>query len=342
MVAHLDSVLSYIHTGTMLDQVIGIILLGLGLQSPMTPPMVKGDDTEQSQSNSGSGGSDSDDSGDTDESEIESAGGTGTSGGVTLTPTPLTKTKDGMPLNLPSERREIYKKELEKQKSLLEAKRKETESQYKAKREKLKDELLQRAPMLDMKKSSPDGEFRRHIEEEKAAFIANIKAKIAQADAEREDKRVAFKEKMETFKNTAKKVKVEDIQSRLLAYVSKRIETMTAQIIKMNDIVVVNKAQVLERAAGKDIAAFDASASAAIAAINSAKDMLGTLSEKQYIVTVSSESSVKSDVESVRKTVQSDMKAAQEKMKNARISVSNMIRERAKVLGEPIPDAVIK
>lgn len=329
----------------MFDQLFGIIMLGLGLQSPMTPPMVKGDETEQSQSNSGSGSDHSDDSEDADESdenENESEGATGTSGGNTVTPTVYTKVKDGMPVNLSPERKELYKKELEKRKELLEAKRKETEAQYKVKREILKKELLERKDIYQLKKSSPPAEFRQHMEEEREAFIASMKAKIEQTHAERETKLAELKEKMETFKNTAKKTKVEDIQSKILTYVSKRISTLTAHITKMNDMVASNTSQVTERANGKDTSAFTAAASAAQTAINTAKDALSSLSAKQYVVSIASEETAKNDVKKVHEAVSTDMKSVMDHMKNARVAVSTMIIERAKVMGEPVPDAVVR
>lgn len=327
----------------MLDQLLGFVLLGLGLQSPMTPPVVLGDETEQSQSNSGNGSNHSDDSDENeDEHEDESEGATGTSGGTTVTPTVFAKVKDGMPVNLSPERKELYKKELEKRKVLLETKRKETEAQYKAKRETLKKELLERKDIYQLKKSSPPAEFRQHMEEEKEAFIASMKAKIEQTLAERETKLAELKEKMETFKNTAKKTKVEDIQSKILAYVSKRISTLTAHITKMNDMVASNTTQVTERANGKDTSAFTAAASAAQTAINTAKDALSSVSAKQYVVSITSEETAKNDVKKVHDAVAADMKSVMDLMKNARVAVSKMIIERAKVLGEPVPEAVVK
>lgn len=320
----------------MLDQLLGVILLGLGLQTPMTPPMVKGDETEQSHSNSGSG---SNDSGDEDESETESEGATGTSG---TTATSTSHTKDGMPINLSPQRHEIYKTELERRKKILEAKRKETELHYKEKRETLKKELLERKDVYHQKKSSPTAEFRVHMAEEKEAFIASMKAKIEQTHIEQEIRLSQFKEKMEAFKNSEKKSKVEDIQSRLISYVTKRIETMTAQITKMNDIVGNNTSQVSEHADGKDTTSFDAAVSAAQTAINAAKDAISALGAKQYVITIGSEATAKNDVKTVRDTVEADMKSVRERMKQARVAVSTMIIERAKLLGEPVPEAVVK
>ncbi len=290
----------------MLDQLLGLVLLGLGVQSPVSSPAVLGDDEEAV---------------------------------LTVTPTPYMI--DGIPSNVSPERREMYKKEMERRKGELEAKRKEVEAQYKEKREALKTQFTENKDVYRTQKRNPE-EFRSNVAAEKEAYLEAMKAKIEQSKADHETRLADFKEKMRTFKDQGKKRKVEDIQARISAFVKKRIETMTAHITKMNDIVGLTKIQVSEKAAGKDTSAFDTAASAALIAINTAKDKISTIAAKQYVVSVSSESTIKSDVDSVRKTVETDVKAAAELMKNARVAVSTMLTERAKILGETIPDAVIK
>lgn len=290
----------------MLDQLFGLVLLGLGVQSPVSSPAVLGDDEEAV---------------------------------LTVTPTPYMI--DGIPSNVSPERREMYKKEMERRKGELEAKRKEVEAQYKEKREALKTQFTENKDVYRTQKRNPE-EFRSNVAAEKEAYLEAMKAKIEQSKADHETRLADFKEKMRTFKDQGKKRKVEDIQARISAFVAKRIETMTAHITKMNDIVGLTKIQVSEKAVGKDTSAFDTAASAALIAINTAKDKISTIATKQYVVTVSSESTIKSDVDSVRKTVEIDVKAAAELMKNARVAVSTMLTERAKLLGETIPDAVIK
>lgn len=343
----------------MIDQLIGFILLGLGLQSPIQTQQVLGvqankqlaimaqDSSGNGGGNSGSGKDDSTDSDDSSESEDSgSSGATGVTSTATeneehTNPTGTPYMIDGIPSNVSAERRAMYKKEIERRKSELETKKKAMEAQFKQKREALKTSLSDSKDIYRTQKRNPD-EFRLRTEEEKAAFIDSMKAKIEQSSAQREEKLTALKAKMSTFKDQAKKTKVEDLQTRITSFVTKRISTMTLQITKMTDIVALNKTQVTEKASGKDSTAFNAASSAALTAINTAKDKLSELSSKQYVVIVTSESTVKNDVETVRKTIDADMKSAQELMKNARVAVSKMITERAKLLGEPIPDAVIK
>lgn len=285
----------------MLDQLFGLVLLGLGLQSPLTPSSVLGDDTQ----------------------EVSE------------------QTESDIPSNVSPERRELYKKEIEKRKNALEAKRKETEAEYKEKRTALKAQFADVKDIYRAEKRNVE-EFRAHSEEEREAYVESLKARIEQAKVERETRLEDFKAKVEAFKDEKKKQKVEDIQSRISAFVAKRIEIMTSHITKMNDLVVLNQAQVTQKAGDNDTAAFDAAATTALTAINTAKDSILALSSTQYVVTVTSEGTVKSDVQKVKNTIQKDLDATQLLLKNARLAVSTMIQERAKLLGEPIPEAVIK
>ena len=110
----------------------------------------------------------------------------------------------------------------------------------------------------------------------------------------------------------------------------------------MPDIVALNKTQVTEKASGKNSTVFDAAATDAASAIDKVKDAMSTVSTKPYVVSVSSENGVKNDVETVRKTLEADLKSINELMRSARVAVSKMITERAKLLGEQIPETVIK
>lgn len=304
----------------MLDQLLGIILLGLGLRSPLDSQNVLG--TQSNKQLAIIAQNEGDDDAESDPTE---------------TPSMI----DGIPSNIPAERREKYKKEMERRKAELETKRKTAEALYKEKREALKTQFLENKDVYRTQKRNHE-EFKANVTAEKEAFIESIKAKIEQSKAQRETRLANFKEKMHAFKDSARKTKVENIQARITALVTKRIETFTAHITKMTDLVNLNKVQVTERATGKDTTAFDSAASSALTAINNAKDKVAELSAKQYVISITSESTAKSDVKKVHDAVAGDIKSVMEHMKNARIAISTMITERAKLLGEPVPEAVIK
>lgn len=305
--------------------------MGLGLQSPLTSPAVLGQGSDdaveisQSSGSSGASGSSSNEDSDTD----------------AHTPTPTVFLIDGIPSNVSEARRELYKKEMEKRKDALEAKRKETEKEYKDKRNALKAQFADIKDAYRAQKRDAD-DLLSHSKEEREAFIESMKARIEQAKGERETRLETLKAKIASFKNEKKKEKVENIQGRITAFVAKRIEAMTLHITKMNDLVVLNQTQATQKGTGKDTTAFDAAALSALAAINAAKDAILTLSNKQYVVTVTSETSVKSDVQTVKNAIETDMKAANELLKKARRSVSLMIVERAKLMGETVPEEIVQ
>ncbi len=337
----------------MLDHLLAVILFGLGLNSPLDSQNILGAQTNKQlaimarddSDHSGSGGGHSNDSTEGSGSS-GSSGATGTSSEQAENETHMTPSAtpfmiDGIPSNVSAERRDMYKKEMEKRKKELEAKRKALETQFKQKRDALKTSFTESKDAYRTQKKGLD-DLRLHMEEERTAFLDSIKTSMEQSGTEREKRIQTLKDKINKFKDQVKKTKVEDIQTKITSFVTKRISIMTTNITKMTDLVGLNKTQVAERANGKDTTAFDAAAAAALTAINAAKDKLTELSSKQYVVTVTSETTVKNDVETVKKAIEEDLKVANELMKNARIAVSKMITERAKLLGEPVPDAVIK
>ena len=345
----------------MLEHIIGIVLLGLGLQSPLSSQQVLGTQSNKQitllASNDSGHGSD-DDNNDTSEDVGSSGGSSGTSGssgssGATGVSTSTTESEthtssttapsmiDGIPTNISKERRDLYKKEMERRKAEIDAKRKAMEKELKQKREALKTSFSEAKDVYRAEKRGLD-DLRLHMEEERNAFLDSIKTRMEQSGSEREAQMKKFKDKVTTFKDQMKKTKVEEIQAKITSFVTKRISVMTTNLAKMMDLVGLNKTQVIEKANGKDTNSFDTAAAAALTAINTAKDKVTELSSKQYVVTVNSESTVKTDVETVRKSIETDLKAANELIKNARITVSKMITERAKLLGEPVPDAVIQ
>lgn len=270
----------------MFDYLFGLILLGLGLQSPITGPVVKGDQTENVQEAS-------------EEAEIEEHTSTGSA-------------------------KEDKKKDSDKVK-WLDSDDRETKIASRSERKDKHDT------------------FRQNLRKEQEKFRLEFEEHKASAEAKLQARKETFELKLAEFKDKAKKAKVENIQQRLEEHNTKLTQRATENLAKISELLdrIIEKVQT-EKTNGKDTGVVDSAITAAQTAIGAAQDAIAAQAAKSYVVPVTTEASVKSDTVATTKTLMSDAKLMHEAIVSARKAVSSVIRELAKVRGEPLPDAVIK
>lgn len=153
-------------------------------------------------------------------------------------------------------------------------------------------------------------ELRKDVKNMKASNAAEIKEKREIMKKDIEAKREEFKAKIAKIKDEKKKVIVEKLDTRFNEVNAKRTTQMTKHLDKMSEI--------LGRISG-DV-------SSASAAIQTARDAVSAQAAKTYVITISSEANLKTDVGKVRSQLEADLKAVNELVIAARKAVQVLIK----------------
>lgn len=291
----------------MLDQLLGLVLFGLGLTNP-TKPAVKGDttavvlsdtDTQDDDSTGASGASSSGSSHENDD-DNDDKGATGTSGSdddeadddSKSGNTSVRPTKPAERLS----RAQVLSNIKEHEKKLKEV--------FEARKERQKKELEQNQ---------------------------------ARAKLNTETARKVFSEKLSKLKDAKKKTIAASLDVKISELNKKRTTTMLAFVSKMQEIVdkISTRAAEAEKA-GKDISKVKAAVVSAQAAIASALTAVTTQAGKTYVATVTSDETLKSDMEAVMKSLKTDLEAVNVLIGAAKKAVYAAHTELAKVMEESV------
>lgn len=293
----------------MLDQLLGLVLFGLGLTNP-TKPAVKGDttavvlsdtDTQDDDSTGASGASSSSGSSHENDDDNDENGATGTSGSdddddadddSKSGNTSVRPTKPAERLS----RAQVLSNIKEHEKKLKEV--------FEARKERQKKELEQNQ---------------------------------ARAKLNTETARKVFSEKLSKLKDAKKKTIAASLDVKISELNKKRTTTMLAFVSKMQEIVdkISTRAAEAEKA-GKDISKVKAAVVSAQAAIASALTAVTTQAGKTYVATVTSDETLKSDMEAVMKSLKTDLEAVNVLIGAAKKAVYTAHTELAKVMEESV------
>lgn len=310
----------------MLDQLVGLLLIGLGLQSPITAPVVKGDQTAQSQTSGSNSGSGHEDDTASERENVQETGTPDESAG-----TDETKHASGANGAFGQEKR-VGRAELERRKEEIKRHVQTKLETRKSMRDALRLQLKEGKDVYRALFAGHREEFEKEIEQNHAEAVAQLR-----------EKKQEMEKKLAAFKDIQKKKKLESIQTKTSDLNTKLVENAKARIGKIASIldsVVTKKGETT--GGGKDSTKFNSAVTAAQAAILAAQDALSVQSAKTYVVTITTESNAKNDVASTLKQLNADRKILNEAVVAARKAVSTAIRELATLRGEPVPEAVVK
>lgn len=170
-------------------------------------------------------------------------------------------------------------------------------------------------------------ENRRDNREEKRQ---NTKKRVTERHETMKEKvstrRLALKEKLNTLKDQRKAQIAERVDKNLGLINERRTSKMADHLDKLNQIIAKLEVRIEEAAAlGKDTARAQSAAFEASSAINAAQAAIEAQAGKDYGVTVSEESKLKSDVKSTRNTLHIDLKSAHDLVVAARQAVAKAI-----------------
>ncbi len=168
-------------------------------------------------------------------------------------------------------------------------------------------------------------------------FLEEVKAKREAAQAEFRVKQEAFKEKLAQIKDERKKALVEKLSERCQEINKKRTDTMTAMLTKFSTILenITNRAATA-KTNGKDTTSVDTAVASAQTAITSAQTAVAAQAAGECVITINSESTLRTDVGAAISSLEKDMKVAYDAVLAARKAVGNAVKALGLVLGESL------
>lgn len=163
------------------------------------------------------------------------------------------------------------------------------------------------------------------LQKEKAAQLKEeLKKKRVEAKQEYEAEREAFEAKLKTLRDEKKKQIVENIDQKMAEINKNRTDAMMDHLNKMSEILI--KVEEKANATGKDTSLVTAAISDAQGAINAAKAKVTEQAGKEYVITIQSDDTLKTDVGKVISTLTADLKSVQAFVVEARQKVSAAIQ----------------
>lgn len=178
---------------------------------------------------------------------------------------------------------------------------------------------LKRDRALELKNKAL--EKREELREKKDEKIASLKDKMASRSA-------ALKAKLAKFKDKAKAKRVENINNNLNTINKRRTETMAMSLEKMSQILKKLKTRIeAGSAAGEDVSVLNNASVIAEFEVkwSEADAALKAQMEKEYLIDVNKESTVKEDSTNARNSLRADLKSIHAKIVEAKQALSNVI-----------------
>lgn len=175
-------------------------------------------------------------------------------------------------------------------------------------------------PALAQDATTPASVRKDRVQQKATDRVTAIKERVATKEA-------ALKARLEAFKDR-KKAEVVDRLNKNLNNINKK---MTEQMLKYLDRItaILTKLETRVNSAKpdvKDVTAAKEAIADAKAAIDSATEAVKIQAEKDYTITISSESKARTDVQKVREQLHTDLKAVRQAVVDAKQAVANAIR----------------
>lgn len=185
----------------------------------------------------------------------------------------------------------------------------------------IKDKLKQRRDNLQ----EEAGQKRENLEARLVAKQDRLEEKLTNREERIATKTAALKNRLKAFKDKQKAQRVETINENLEEINSRRTQTMGNHLDKMIQILNRLETRVETSASEADLTAVTSAIADARSAIGKAKSAITAQADKDYIITVNKEATVKEDAMLQRDNLHQDLKAVHELVVTARKAVSNAI-----------------
>ena len=168
---------------------------------------------------------------------------------------------------------------------------------------------------------SPLANAENRIELRATIVQTNQETRITNRE-ERKENREEFKAKLAELKDENKKEVVERIDTRLTTLNTNMTDHFNKVLARLTEI--LNKIETRTNTAktnGKDTSAVEAAIVSARTAISTAQAAVTTQKGKTYVITINTESTLRSDVSTVVQSLRTDLKALKEVVQSARKAV---------------------
>lgn len=160
------------------------------------------------------------------------------------------------------------------------------------------------------------------IQQERMEFRESIQKQRQDFRSSMVEKRAAFRERLKTLQDTRKKNLVERLDQKFVKLNKLRTDRFMAHLNKLETIM----ERILDRinaakAEGKDVAAAESLYQSALDTIETAKTAVETQAAKEYVVTITTEASLRGAVSTTMQQFQADLKAVWQLVHDAKEAV---------------------
>lgn len=155
-------------------------------------------------------------------------------------------------------------------------------------------------------------------------FKTSIAAKQAQLQAMVEARRQSVQNEITKIKNEQKRTIVEGIYTKINDFNRHRTDHLAEVITQLESVLQKIKQRTEKASAHKlDVASVRTAITEAERALDAAHQAVAMQAEKVYVITISAEKNMKTEIGTLQQTVHGDVKALYETVKRARASVQN-------------------
>lgn len=183
-------------------------------------------------------------------------------------------------------------------------------------------------PSAVTKNSSPSSHLKPLVRNDMASIEKKFLEKREKARLNWENKHASFAATLALIKDEKKKARVELLQNRLTE-INTNQTTMLMGTVKRLDVGVGELYKIAQEygvESGKDMSGVSSSIETASKAVADAATKVTAQAEKTYVITVTSETNLKTDFEKSREALAKDLKGVRDSVQNARKKVGDALK----------------
>ncbi len=187
--------------------------------------------------------------------------------------------------------------------------------------------------------SSTPGIKRNEVMERVNKTLENVEDKIELNQEEREARREEFQTKLEEMKDIRKQAMIERVDEKISNFNEKHTTKLQNGLTRMQAVLdKVETRASSESAKGVDVDEVEAAVEEAQTAIDAAQEAITTQLEKEYVIDLTDETSIRSSAKELFTEFRTDLKAVHELVKDAHTAVVKAARTLPKSIVTSVED----
>lgn len=184
-------------------------------------------------------------------------------------------------------------------------------------------------------KLASNGAFLQERKQEEDKFRQDILDKRASAAGIFKQQEDAFKARLATITDQAKKLKLQNVSTLISQVNTNRTTAMTNQLNKMDEILAKITSRMNDLSSqGKDITSIQTAMDAAQSALGIAKSAVSSQAGKEYIIDITTPTDLSTNVQNTKKSLEADLKTVNGTIAQARDAVTSVIAALGLVNGD--------